>query len=148
MNTSAYKIIIPETKKELEDYYRLRYEILRKPWNQPEKSTRDDSEDRSVHVLMIDENNQAIACGRLQLNSKTEGQIRSMAVETSKQGQGLGGKILDFIEMKAKELDLKMLILDSRKPAEGFYKKHGFNTEGESYLLFGVIPHVRMSKKI
>jgi hypothetical protein len=27
-----------------------------------------------------------------------------------------------------------------------FYKKNGYNPEGDSYILFGVIPHVRMKK--
>src|SRR5258708_13737594 len=98
MRTS--KIIEPRTNDELEKYYNLRYEILRKPWNQPQSSTKDEWEKNSIHVLMLDEIDEAIACGRLQLNSADEGQIRSMAVRTDLQGQGLESAIINYIEQK------------------------------------------------
>src|SRR5436190_13315034 len=116
------RIIEPQTEEDLKKYYDLRYEILRKPWNQPMKSTKDEWEDQSIHVLMLDENNQAVACGRLQINSKTEGQIRSMAVRTELQGKGLGKKIIQYIEQRAKDLKLENIILDARINAVKFYE--------------------------
>jgi predicted GNAT family N-acyltransferase len=142
------KIIEPTTEEELEKYFNLRFEILRKPWNQPRSSTKDEWENQSIHVLMLDENNQAIACGRLQLNSKTEGQIRSMAVRDEMQGKGFGKKIIDYIEDKAHHLKLKMITLDARINAVKFYERCGYKVVGESYLLFGAIPHFKMEKEI
>jgi len=143
-----YKIVEPKTQDELEKYFDLRYEILRKPWNQPRSSTRDEWENQSIHVLMLDEQNEAIACGRLQLNSKEEGQIRSMAVVNAMQRKGLGRKIIDYIEAKANELKLKTITLDARINAVKFYESCGYKVIGESYLLFGVIPHFKMEKKL
>ncbi len=140
------KIIEPSSVEELEKYYRLRFEILRKPWNQPESSTKDEWEKNSIHVLMIDDENEAIAVGRLQLNSVEEGQIRSMAVRSDRQGKGLGSAILNFIEQKAKDKKLKSIMLDARENAVAFYEKHGYRIIGDSYLLFGVIRHYRMRK--
>ena len=142
------KIIEPGSTDELKKYFDLRYEILRKPWNQPYSSTKDEWEDQSIHILMLDENEDAIACGRLQINSKTEGQIRSMAVRTDLQGKGLGKKIIEYIEQKAKELKLKTIILDARINAVKFYESCGYVVVGESYLLFGIIPHFKMEKVI
>ena len=142
------KIIEPSTPEEFETYYRLRYEILRKPWNQPEKSTKDEWEDKSIHVLMLDEKGQGLAAGRLQLNDAAEGQIRSMAVRDEMQGKGLGSEIIRYIEQKAKEKNLRHLILDSRENAVHFYEKHGYKVTGDSYLLFGVIQHYRMEKDV
>lgn len=142
------KIIEPSTEDEFEKYFNLRYEILRKPWNQPPSSTKDEWEGQSIHVLMLDKNNDAIACGRLQLNSKDEGQIRSMAVRTDLQGKGLGKKIIDYIEAKARALNLKIITLDARINAVAFYERSGYQVVGESYLLFGVIPHFKMEKKV
>lgn len=141
-------IIEPKTPEELEKYFSLRYEILRKPWNQPVSSTKDEWEDKSIHVLMLDENNKALACGRLQINSKTEGQIRSMAVRDDMQGKGYGKKIIDYIENKAHRLKLKMITLDARINAVKFYERCGYTVVGESYLLFGVIPHFKMQKAL
>ena len=142
------EIIEPKTPDELEKYFSLRFEILRKPWNQPESSTKDEWEDQSIHVLMLDENGDAIACGRLQLNSPEEGQIRSMAVRTDLQGKGLGKKIIAYIEGKAAELKLKTIILDARENAVKFYEGCGYAVLGKSYLLFGVIPHFKMAKTL
>jgi predicted GNAT family N-acyltransferase len=140
------KIIEPKTEKEIQQYYNLRYEILRKPWNQPRQSTKDEWEDQSIHILMLDDNDDAIACGRLQLNSKEEGQIRSMSVKTDMQGQGLGKKIIEWIESKAKELQMKRIILDARENAVKFYESCGYKVIGDSYLLFGIIKHYKMEK--
>ncbi len=142
----SFSIIEPKSEAEFEKYYNLRYEILRKPWNQPVKSTKDEWEDKSIHVLMLDENKEAMACGRLQLNSKEEGQIRSMAVRDGMQGKGFGKKIIHFIEDKATQLQLKTISLDARINAVKFYERCGYKMVGESYLLFGVIQHYRMEK--
>jgi predicted GNAT family N-acyltransferase len=141
-------IIEPGSPEELSKYFNLRYEILRKPWNQSFNSTKDESEEKSIHVLMLDENNEAAACGRLQINSKTEGQIRSMAVRTELQGKGLGKKIIVYIEQRALDLKLKKIILDARINAVKFYESCGYKVIGDSYLLFGIIPHYKMEKMI
>jgi predicted GNAT family N-acyltransferase len=141
-----FTISEPITADELEKYYQLRYEILRKPWGQPESTTKDEWEKNSIHVLMTDDTETAIAVGRLQLNNREEGQIRSMAVRTEFQGQGLGTRIIEFIEEKAKENKIKIIVLDARENAVKFYEHHGYSVIGDSYLLFGVIKHFRMSK--
>ena len=143
-----YKLIEPITKFEFKKYYDLRFEILRKPWNQPKSSTKDEWENNSIHVLMTNEKDEAVAVGRLQMNNIEEGQIRSMAVRTDMQGKGFGSKIIHFIEQKAKEKKLKQITLDARINAVKFYEKHGYVVVGESYLLFGIIKHYRMTKKL
>ncbi len=143
-----HKIIIPRTESEIHSYYKLRFEVLRKPWGQKEITTKDEWEDQSLHALMLDENGNAIATGRLQYNSAEEGQIRSMAVEESFRGKGIGTEVLKFLEEKGKEKGLTRLVLDSRDHAVKFYEKNGYTIEGDSYTLFGVIPHFRMAKKL
>ena len=142
------KIIEPNTQSELDKYYDLRYEILRKPWNQPATTTRDDSEDISVHLLMVDDKEEAVATGRLQLNNDDEGQIRSMAVRTDRQGQGLGKAMMKKIEAVATERRLRRIVLDARQEAVGFYEKMGYKVIADSYFLFNTIRHFRMEKKL
>ena len=142
------KIIEPTSETDLEKYYDLRFEILRKPWNREKLSTKDEWENISVHVLMLDEKGDAIATGRLQLNDAEEGQIRSMAVRGDLQGKGLGSAIIQYIEAKAKAKKLKSIVLDARENAVKFYEKHGYVVTGDSYLLFGEIKHFRMKKNL
>lgn len=145
---SNYQIIIPQKTNEIESYYKLRFEVLRKPWGQDENTVRDEWEDQSLHVLMIDGDGNAIATGRLQFNSDKEGQIRSMAVSESFRGQGIGSKILKFLEVKAKEKNFTKIVLDARDLAVNFYIKNGYTINGPSYTLFDVIPHFHMIKNI
>lgn len=140
------RIIIPATPEELKMYYDLRYELLRKPWNRPYKSTIDDDEQNSIHALMLDDTGKGVAAGRLVLNSDEEGQVRSMAVAQGMQGKGLGTEILLHLENEARKKKFKHIVLDAREGAVNFYKKNGYLVEGDSYVLFGVIPHFRMKK--
>jgi len=142
------KIVEPTTPEELESYYRIRYEILRKPWNQPEQTTKDEWEDKSIHLLMVDDSGEGIATGRLQLDGSDTGHIRSMAVVEHMQSNGLGTQIIHKIEDKAKEIKLKKIILDAREEAVHFYEKNGYKVIGDSYLLFGTIKHYRMEKEL
>src|SRR5258708_3811127 len=120
------KIIQPATEQELKMYYELRYEILRKPWNQAYNTTFDEWEKNSVHALMLNDKEEAIAAGRLQINSEEEGQVRSMAVKESEQGRGLGTKILKWLEEEAKRRKMNYIVLDARDLAVEFYKKNGY----------------------
>lgn len=140
------KIIVPSSEEELKMYYDLRYELLRKPWNRPYISTIDEDDNISFHALMLDDNGDAVAAGRLVFNSDEEGQVRSMAVAQGMQGRGLGTKILLHLEDEARKKKFKRIILDAREGAVNFYKKNGYTVEGDSYILFGVIPHFRMTK--
>ena len=67
------KIINPKSSEEFRKYYNLRYEVLRRPWNQPLGSEKDESEAMSIHRMIInEETGNALAVGRLQFNSKDE----------------------------------------------------------------------------
>lgn len=147
-NKDQFKIVIPENKIQLDEYYRIRFEVLRKPWGQEMSSTADEWEEQSLHALMYDKDLNAVAAGRLQFNSPTEGQIRSMAVVDEQRGNGLGSLMLKFLEEKAIEAKLTDIVLDSRDAAVKFYIRNGYVVEGDSYTLFGVIPHFRMKKKL
>jgi hypothetical protein len=39
----------PETVEEFMQYYELRWRLLRKPWNQPKGSEKDEKEDEAFH---------------------------------------------------------------------------------------------------
>jgi predicted GNAT family N-acyltransferase len=139
-------IIEPATDEELDAYYRIRYEVLRKPWNQPPFKTKDDKEDSSLHFLVKTIDGKYIACGRLQLNSATEGQLRSMAVTENYRGQGIGNFIIAHIEKIAHERKLKRIVLDARENAVRFYERNGYKITKPSYLLFDLIQHYEMEK--
>lgn len=146
MNT--FTIIEPISDSDLKEYYRIRYEVLRKPWNQPENTTKDDTESTSTHILVKSNDGNAIATGRMQYNSTEEAQIRSMAVIDSYRGKGIGSQMISYLEVVAKKKNIKTILLDAREKAVDFYLQNGYEIVGPSYLLFGEIKHFRMKKSI
>jgi predicted GNAT family N-acyltransferase len=143
-----HKVKQATTETDLKNILQLRYDVLRKPWNQPIETATDDLEQTSINAFIEDENGNAIACGRLQENDNHIGQIRFMAVSQSHQGKGLGKLILQFLEEKSKEKSLVEIQLQARENALNFYKSCGYNIKEKSFLLWGQIQHYLMVKGI
>ena len=143
------KIIEPNSSDEFEQYYNLRYEVLRKPWLQPKGSEKDDGDKSSIHRMIIDESNgKAVAVGRLQFNTSEEAQIRYMAVSDNYQLKGYGNIIVKTLEDIALNKGIRNIILQARENALKFYWKNGYEIIEKSYLLFDEIQHWLMVKKI
>ena len=138
------KICSPEGKQ-FEKYYELRWEVLRKPWNQPRGSERDDMEDKAIHIMACD-GNKIVGVARLHFNSIKEAQIRYMAVEEGYRMQGIGSMMLRRLEEMAKEKGAQYIILNARENAVNFYKKNGYSIIEKSYVLFNEIQHYKMKK--
>ena len=96
-----YTIKSPETKQEWRKYFSFRWELLRKPWNMPLESLKDDKEERSFHLIALSNQNNVIATGRLHLIDPEEAQIRYMAVDKSMRREGVGSQILLKLEEEA-----------------------------------------------
>lgn len=145
---SEFFLMSPSTPAEMEDYYNLRYEVLRKPWNRPRGSEQDETEADSFHLAVIDSSGSMYACGRLQLVSDTEAHIRSMAVKDGYRTKGLGKMIMSGLEEEAKRRGVKRISLQGREGALGFYLNNGYRNEGKTFILFDVIQHYLMVKDL
>lgn len=138
----------PQTIKEFEAYYLLRYEILRKPWNQPPGSEKDEQEDSSIHAMAVDEDSLLYGVCRMQYNSNDEAQLRYMAVKSDAQGMGVGKKLINYMEVIAKDAGVKNMVLQSRENAVAFYEKCGYSVKEKTFLMWGQIQHYLMTKKL
>ncbi len=140
------RLIEPVSAAEFEQYYELRWKILRAPWNQPRGSERDALDATSTHIMVIGAGKAALGVGRLHFNSISEAQIRYMAVDVGQQRQGIGTLILKTLETRGAVLGATRIVLDARETALGFYCKQGYITTGPGHMLFNRIAHVKMSK--
>lgn len=138
----------PKTEDEFRRYYQLRWLLLRAPWKQQQGSERDEIEDRCLHLIAVDTADEIIAIARLQFNSDSEAQLRYMAVAGAYQRQGIGRELILAMEAHARNTGKKIIVLDAREPAVGFYQKLGYRVVEKSYLLFDEIQHFRMSKSL
>jgi len=140
------KVIEPATEVDFRKYFKVRWEVLRKPWGHPEGSEKDEMENECIHAMAIDDENNCIAVGRLQFNDSAVAQIRYMGVMESARGKDVGTKIIKYLENRAKNNGVKKIILHARENAVAFYKKEGFVIIEESYLLWEEIQHYLMEK--
>ena len=137
----------PKTKKQLDSYYALRWKILRKPWNRPRGSEKDERESESIHIMAVI-GGKFVGVGRVHLNSNDEAQIRYIAVEEPYRGKGVGSTILDALEARAKAKCAKYALLNSSETLTGFYKKCGYRIIEPVHKIFGAIPHWKMKKEL
>ena len=140
-------IRIPVTSEEWEQYYDLRFKVLREPWGQLKGSEVLTDEDQSDHAMVIDsETEKIVGVARMQTNSPLQGQVRCVAVSPQLQGKGVGKLLMNYLEKLAQEKGFQEIVLDARENAVKFYLSIGYEIIAESYLLFGVIPHFKMRK--
>ncbi|SES81675.1 GNAT family N-acetyltransferase [Hymenobacter actinosclerus] len=148
-------IITPQTPAHWAAYYRLRYEVLRQPWQQLPGSERapDDDAPTTTHALLLAPGAaagsaapEAVGVGRLHASGPGQGQLRFMAVAPAWQGRGVGRHLLAHLEAAARQQQLSELILHARAEAVPFYERAGYAVVAPSHLLFGQIPHFLMRK--
>lgn len=135
----------PITPKEWEQYYALRYDVLRKPLNQPIGSERNDGDLTGIHFALY-EDGMLRAIARLDKVDETTGQTRFVAVDPIVQGKGFGKLIMEAVEAKSIERGDKKMILHARDYALQFYLRLGYTEIEKSYKLFDVLQHYLMEK--
>ncbi|MCK4709991.1 MAG: GNAT family N-acetyltransferase [Gammaproteobacteria bacterium] len=141
----------PETEAEWNQYFDLRWRILRQPWDQPPGSEKDDLEDISIHRMAVIKKNgvqQILAIGRLHLTQNNNAQIRYMAVDKNHQHQGIGQQILQSLEAAALKEKVNIIRLNARENAIDFYQKNHYKTIGPAHTLYDEIRHVKMKKSL
>ena len=141
------RIKSPSTAQEFDQYFELRWRILRKPWQQTRGSERDNDEDSSYHLMVL-ENNLILGVARLQNISPNEAQLRYMAVDENNHGRGIGKAIVHSMEDYARKNNITSIMLHARETAVGFYLSMGYDIQQKSYLLFDNIQHYKMNKEL
>ena len=144
---SNYFIKPPESKKEWQNYFIFRWELLRKPLGMSKESLEDDIEDSSYHLMGINDENDVIASGRVHFNNKKEAQIRYMAVKDSYKRKGIGSKIVIKLEDYATSKGAERMVLNARENALSFYLSLGYIEKGPYQSDTG-IPHSKMEKNL
>lgn len=135
----------PKTSTEWDDYYALRYRVLRAPLGQPPGSERNEGDANGIHFALYDDGVlQAIA--RLDQNNEHTSQVRFVAVESATQGKGYGRLIMLATEAHSKANGNTKMILHARDYAVDFYLKLGYTLIEPSYKLFDVLQHFLMEK--
>lgn len=142
-----WQLRAPESEHEWQQYYQLRWQILREPWQQPRGSEQDELEQSSYHLMLVNDNGDIAAAGRLHLVDNSTAQVRYMAVASAFQGKGAGRRVLQALERQAALWGCHIVQLNARDTAVGFYLAQGYLDCGAAAELYG-IAHRRMSKQV
>lgn len=137
----------PKTEKEWEAYYDLRYRILRKPWNQPKGSERNEGDLTAIHFSVFSDD-KIIAVARLDLLQNNKAQVRFVAVDENCQNAGIGKQLMNHVEDYAIKNNIKEIELHARENAVQFYLSINYEIVKSSHILFEVIQHYLMKKEL
>jgi len=74
-------------------------------------------------------------------------QLRQMAVAEDRRRERIGAALLASAEDWARETGYRLMVLNARLGAEGFYARFGYLAEGEPFDE-NTIPHIRMTKPL
>jgi len=74
-------------------------------------------------------------------------QLRQMAVAEERRRARIGAALLASAEDWARETGYRLMVLNARLGAEGFYARFGYLAEGEPFDE-NTIPHIRMTKPL
>jgi thioesterase domain-containing protein len=137
----------PSSAAEWQQYYQLRWQVLRQPWQQPLGSERDEHEADAYHVMLVNAEGVIAAVGRLHKCSDVIAQIRYMAVAEAYRGKGAGQRILQALEQQAVLWQCQGIKLNARESALSFYQNIGYQQVAAADTLFG-IRHFQLQKTI
>ncbi|MBK8494945.1 MAG: GNAT family N-acetyltransferase [Ferruginibacter sp.] len=125
---------------------KLRYEILRQPLGLSFTTDELDREKEDILIGAFDED-EMLACCMLTKTGHTSVRLRQMAVQNNLQGKGIGGSMMNFAEILARDKGYKKLIMHARETAVGFYEKLGYKVVGDKFIEV-TIPHYVMEKSL
>ena len=93
------------------------------------------------------EKQELIGCCILTPINNTVIKLRQMAVRSDYRGKGIGVAIIEFAEHLATENKFSILMMHARDPVLDFYKKCGYQIDGEQFFEVG-IGHHKMQKEL
>ena len=101
----------------------------------------------TVHAVAL-QDGVIIATGRLLPDVGGKGpHIGRMAVERDRRRDGIGGRVLAFLEDQGRTLGFRQITLHAQEYVKSFYAQHGYREVGEMFLEEG-IPHREMVKDL
>jgi len=138
------EIRIADWASERETLLAIRFAVFVHEQGVPPELEEDAQDAEALHLLALSPDGQAIGTGRL---LTADGHIGRMAVHRDWRGQGVGSALLHTLLTEAGRAGLRTVFLNAQCTAEPFYRRFGFQPEGEVFDDAG-IPHRRMVRML
>ena len=148
-SNSDITVKLVETPAELEAAFSLRIRVFVGEQGVPADIELDefDTADDTVHAVALHDG-VVIGTGRLLPDVDGKGpHIGRMAVEQERRRDGIGGRVLNFLEQQGRERGFRQITLHAQEYVKSFYAGHGYREVGEVFEEAG-IPHREMVKDL
>lgn len=122
----------------------LRKEVLLQPPGLDLGSENPDGEHCHFHFGLFD-GTELVACCMVIPDGQGGGKLRQMAVAETRQGAGIGRKLMVHVEKMLPTLKCSQIVLHARKEAMPFYDRLGYRISSDQFIEVE-IPHYRMEK--
>jgi ribosomal protein S18 acetylase RimI-like enzyme len=124
----------------------LRFRVLREPLGHTRDDVRFAFENESLHLVAID-GGKVVGCVLFAADQECGGRLFQMAIDPWLQGQGLGTKLVQRLELELRQRNVERVQLHARDGAVAFYERLGFRCVGEPFTEVG-IEHRVMEKEL
>ena len=113
----------------------------------PADLERDGRDGTAVHFVAYADGGEAVGAARLRRIDGTTGKVERVAVSADRRGEGWGRRLMAGVEAAAADRDLTELTVHAQSEVVGFYRRLGYEAEGEEFEVAG-IPHRTMQKSL
>lgn len=138
--------IIDHGSNEYLQMIKLRDDILRKPLGLGFTPQELEKEKDNMLIGAFEDDDMLGCCMLVEKNPETV-RLRQMAVLNDLQGKGIGRALMNFAENLARDRGYKIMSMNARKNAVGFYEKMGYKVTSNEFTEL-TIPHYVMEKKL
>ena len=132
---------------EYEGEKELRNRVLRAPLGLTLSDDDVRGEDRQIHWIAADGSGRVIGCVLMAVPGDGTADLRQMAVDEARHGQGIGRGLVERVEQTARGMRISRLTLHARLYARGFYERLGYRAASDVFTLV-TIPHIKMEKNL
>jgi predicted GNAT family N-acyltransferase len=135
-----------ETEAEMEGALGVRFRVFVGEQRVPMEEELDEIDATATHAIVLN-NNEVVATGRVFYRDEdSAARIGRMAVDVEYRRQGIGGRLLQFLEDEATAQGVSTYILNAQVYVKDFYSAHGYIERGEEFLEADIV-HILMRKE-
>ena len=139
-------IKLVETEAEMEGALGVRFRVFVGEQRVPMEDELDEIDATATHAIVLN-NSEVVATGRVFYRDEdSAARIGRMAVDVEYRRQGIGGRLLRFLEDEATAQGVSTYILNAQVYVKDFYSAHGYIERGEEFLEADIV-HVLMRKE-
>ena len=142
-----YTVRFASTTQDRDAAFALRRAVFEIEQNVPRPLDRDAHDSNADHVVAFGPDGRCVGTGRIVRLDHRACQIGRQATAADFRGRGVGAAVLDLLEHMATMRGLSEVLVHAQLPAEGFYRRRGYERAGEPFLDQG-LAHVLMRKHL